>query len=228
MFNKILENFTIQKFYPLIIFNQSVSHFNDSLTTEKHYFTEQTDNVVSKINLTLMCFGIVGNLMCIWVLAHKKLYQKRFNRYLLMLAFVELFFCIIAFANYLTLNLNAEPNQRKEQRRGRRALYDLSVFTCYFTGFFVNILDESSVYFVLLMSIDRLQAIRCPIKIKLFITQQKQLFLVVGGISLIAFLNMPYFLFHQHTFKGRVALKFVEIRHKSNFSSRGFILFGTL
>jgi len=212
MFNKILDNFTIQKFYPLIIFNQSMSHFNESLTTEKHYFTEQTDNVVSKINLTLMCFGIVGNLVCIWVLAHKKLYQKRFNRYLLMLAFVELFFCIIAFANYLTLNLNAEDNQGDEQsHRSHRALYDLSIFTCYFTDFIVNILDELSVYFVLLMSIDRLQAIRCPIKIKLFITQQKQLLLVVGGISLIAFLNMPYFLFHQHTFKGRVVLKFSQL-----------------
>ena len=205
----MLDNFTIQKLFPIIIFNQSISHFNDSLVTEKNYFTEQTDNVVSKINLTLMCFGIVGNLMCMWVLAHKKLYQKRFNRYLLMLAFVEFFFCIIAFANYLTLNLNAEVNQG----RGRRALYDLSVFTCYFTGFIVNILDELSVYFVLLMSIDRLQAIRCPIKIKLFITQQKQLGLVIGGISVITFLNMPYFLFHQHTFKGRVPLKIAQTRY---------------
>ena len=77
----------------------------------------------------------------------------------------------------------------------------------------MNILDELSVYFVLLMSIDRLQAIRCPIKIKLFITQQKQFGLVIGGISLIAFLNMPYFLFRHHTFKGRIVLKFSETRH---------------
>jgi hypothetical protein len=91
----MLDNFTIQKLFPIIIFNEKISHFNDSLTFEKHYFTK------------------------------------------------------------------------------RRALYDLSIFTCYFTDFTVNILDELSVYFVLLMSIDRLQAIRCPIKIKLFITQQK-------------------------------------------------------
>ena len=207
----MLANFTIEKLSPIIMFNENISHFSNSLTTEKHYFTEQTDYIVSKINLTLMLFGIVGNLVCMWVLAHKKLYQKRFNRYLLILALVEFFFCIIAFANYLTLNLNAEVNQG----RGRRALYDLSVFTCYFTGFIVNILDELSVYFVLLMSIDRLQAIRCPIKNKSFITQQKQLGLVIGGISLITFLNMPYFLFHRHTFKGKVALKIAENRHVS-------------
>ena len=128
--------------------------------------------------------------------------------------FNKFFFCIIAFPNYLTLNLNAEDGQGDEQsHRSHRALYDLSIFTCYFTDFIVNILDELSVYFVLLMSIDRLQAIRCPIKIKLFITQQKQLGLVIGGISVITFLNMPYFLFHQHTFKGRVPLKIAQTRY---------------
>ena len=194
-------NFTyFQHFLPIII-EKNITHLllNSSLSVEKRIVSKHTDHIVSQLNVALMFFGIVGNMTCLCVLTNRKLYKKRFNRYLLTLAFVELCFSSIVFTNYLIFSLY----QPKEHHHRRRTLYDLSRFTCYYIDFIVNILDELSVYLMLLLSIDRLYAIREPIKTKLFVTQQKQKRCVLAGVLLVVFFNLPYFLMHQYQFKGK-------------------------
>ena len=196
-------NFTFfQHFLPIII-EKNITHLllNSSLSVEKRIVSKHTDHIVSQLNVALMFFGIVGNMTCLCVLTNRKLYKKRFNRYLLTLAFVELCFSSIVFANYLIFSLY-QPKEHHHHHR-RRTLYDLSRFTCYYIDFIVNILDELSVYLMLLLSIDRLYAIREPIKTKLFVTQQKQKRCVLAGVLLIVFFNLPYFLMHQYQFKGK-------------------------
>ena len=180
-------NFTyFQHFLPIII-EKNITHLllNSSLSVEKRIVSKHTDHIVSQLNVALMFFGIVGNMTCLCVLTNRKLYKKRFNRYLLTLAFVELCFSSIVFANYLIFSLY-QPKEHHHHHR-RRTLYDLSRFTCYYIDFIVNILDELSVYLMLLLSIDRLYAIREPIKTKLFVTQQKQKRCVLAGVLLIVF-----------------------------------------
>jgi hypothetical protein len=199
-------NFTFFQHFLPIIFEKNITHLilNSSLSVEKRLVSKQTDHIVSQLNVVLMFFGIVGNMTCLCVLTNRKLYKKRFNRYLLTLAFVELCFSSIVFANYLIFSLyRTKEHNNHHNLHHRRTLYDLSRFTCYYIDFIVNILDEMSVYLMLLLSIDRLYAIREPIKTKLFVTQHKQKRCVLAGVILIVFFNLPYFLIHQYQFKGK-------------------------
>ena len=150
---------------------------------------QQIDALVSRINLGSMLFGIVGNFLCICVFKNKALLKKRFNWYLLILAFIDCIFCTIVFLNYLVFNINQE-----------RALYDLSKFTCYFTDFIVNSVDEYSVFLTLLLSIDRLNAITNPIRNKFFVTNRYQKQLTFVGMALITLVNMPYFFLSQRMY----------------------------
>ncbi len=150
---------------------------------------QQIDVLVSRVNMGQMLFGIIGNLICICVFKNKALLKKRFNWYLLILAFIDCIFCAIVFLNYLVYNIKEE-----------RALYDLSKFTCYFTDFIVNSVDEYSVFLTLLLSIDRLNAIINPIRNKFFITNRYQKQLTIIGIVLITLANSPYFYLSQRTY----------------------------
>jgi hypothetical protein len=120
------------------------------------------DNVVSRINLATMLFGIIGNLICIFVLVQKSLINRKFNWYLLALASADLKYCMILFANYLLYALSStDPPQM---------IYDLSKLTCYLTDYVVNSIDSFCVFLTLILSIDRLYAITNPIKARFFLT----------------------------------------------------------
>jgi hypothetical protein len=152
---------------------------------------DRIDAVVSRVNLASMFFGIVANLVCICVFNYNKiLLKKRFNWYLFVLACVDCIFCSIVFANYLVFTVY----------RQERALYDLSAITCYATDFVVNSVDEYSVLLTLLLSIDRLYAIRRPINIKLFVTYRYQKQVTAVGFAIITLVSLPYFLLSQRTY----------------------------
>jgi hypothetical protein len=174
---------------PFIHFSSSsTSSSSSSLDLNIH---DQIDAVVSRVNLASMLFGIVGNLICICVFNYNKiLLKKRFNWYLLMLACVDCIFCCVVFSNYLVFTLY----------RQQRALYDLSSLTCYCTDFVVNSVDEYSVLLTLLLSIDRLYAIRRPINIKLFVTYRYQKQVTAFGFALITLVSLPYFLLSQRSY----------------------------
>ena len=169
--------------YPYYTHSSNYHHY---ATTTIH---DKIDAIVSRINLVSMLFGVVGNLICMCVFNNKILLKKRFNWYLLMLALVDFVFCFIVFANYMVFTLD-----------NAKALYDLSKFTCYFTDFIVNNVDEYSVYLTLLLSVDRLYAIRRPINIKFFVTYRYQKQLALAGMSVITLASVPYFFLSQREY----------------------------
>ncbi len=65
--------------------NKSKNYYTKIMDDDEaiHYLI---DNVVSRINLATMLFGIIGNLICIFVLVQKSLINRKFNWYLLALA----------------------------------------------------------------------------------------------------------------------------------------------
>ncbi len=117
------------------------------------------DEIVSKINFCSMLFGIFGNLICVGVLAHKKMLKKKFHFYLLALAFSDLFYCLIVFSNYVVFIFDP-PN----------LLYDFSRFTCYFTDYIYKSFDATGVILTLIVSLDRTCAITRPIAFRNFFT----------------------------------------------------------
>jgi len=117
------------------------------------------DEIVAKVNLSSMLFGIFGNLICVGVLAHKKMLKKRFHLYLLALAFSDLFYCLTVFSNYAVFVFNPPD-----------LLYEVSSFTCYFTDYIYKSFDATGVILTLIVSLDRTYAITRPIQFRNFFT----------------------------------------------------------
>jgi hypothetical protein len=127
------------------------------------------DMIVIRVNLVLCLFGILGNLVCMGVLVQKKLLGRKFNNYLLILAFADFIFSFIVFVDYCVKYHDPE-----------RAILDLSWLTCHLTDYITHTLDAFCVFVTLIVSIDRYYAIVQPIKNKTLITNRypKQISLV--------------------------------------------------
>lgn len=151
------------------------------------------DYVVSRINLGSMLFGILGNLVCIFVLVQKSLLNRKFNWYLLALAFADLNYCLIVFANYLVYALSlSDPPQ---------VIYDLSKITCYLTDYVVHSIDSFCVFLTLILSIDRLYAIMHPIKSRFFLTYRYPKKITVVTYVILLCIKSPEIFLSQREFK---------------------------
>ncbi|CAF1055924.1 unnamed protein product [Brachionus calyciflorus] len=140
----------------------------------------KVDKIVARINFCQMLFGVIGNLICIFILMQKTLLNRRFNLYLLILALADFIFCLIVFINYYIVYTNPS-----------RALYDLSKITCYFTDYVVSSIDAFCVFLTLILSIDRLYAIKRPIKSKMFFTYRFPKRIAASGYLLILLIKSP-------------------------------------
>lgn len=145
--------------------------------------------LVSIINLALMIFGFIGNSFCILVFIRKELSSRKFNSYLLILAISELLYCLFILSNSLTY-LTIPPKH----------LYDLSMFTCYTTDFFVGTIDAFCVLLTLLVSIDRLYAILYPIKVRQFFTNRYPKRVAFIALIIVTLLKLTEVILHQKVF----------------------------
>nr|QVK45819.1 G protein-coupled receptor [Proales similis] len=131
------------------------------------------DEWIAKLNLACMLLGLACNLLCVAGLSRRRVLKARFNVYLLMVAFADLVFCALVAANY-TIMLQT----------GSRALYDTCWLACNVTDYAIGSLDSFSVLITLLVSLDRLNAIKRPLKRRFSV-----LFLrpwLVGTVSALA------------------------------------------
>ena len=110
------------------------------------------------LNTVLLGIGILGNAASAITLFNKTLRKRKFNWYLLTLTVFEFFFCLISFTDYIFI-LN----------RGI-FLHDLHKISFIIIDFTVHTSDCCVVILTLLLSADRLYAIKNPMKIKEFIT----------------------------------------------------------
>jgi hypothetical protein len=167
---------------------------NESLQyelNEYETFHDKIDNVLSLVNFGLMLFGIFANLICIGIFAKKPLLAKKFNWYLLVLAVADLLFCLIVFVNYF-IYATTSP---------RKAIYELNLFTCYLTDYIVNSTDAFCVYLTLIVSFDRLYAIRYPIESRAFITSRSPKRLILVACLFILIIKSPEFFLNQRQYK---------------------------
>ena len=137
-------------------------------TYDKDYLESPTDRISAVINLGIMIFGVLGNLICILVFSQKALLNRRFNWYFLALSFADLIFCFILLTNYSSYALFR--SHRLSIGRIPLHLYDLSELTCVLYEYMLNTTDAFSVFLTLTLSIDRLYAITNPIKVRMFVT----------------------------------------------------------
>jgi hypothetical protein len=138
-------------------------------------------NIACKINLVLMLIGVIGNILCIYGFSKIKMRIKKFNWYLLILSIFELLFCLILSIDYLFRVFNKLP----------KFLHDLNIYTNIIFDFLIHITDSFVILIKLILTIDRLYAIKNPIKIKEFVTNLHSRKLIVISIICLVFLEMP-------------------------------------
>jgi hypothetical protein len=135
----------------------------------------------SKINFILASFGIIGNILCIIVFSNKKMVIRKFNWYLLILAIIELIYCLIIFIDYLSRILYSSPMM----------LHDLNIHVNVLIDFLIHMIDSFTTLITIILSTDRLYAIRNPIKIKQFFTNVHKKLLTFVSFSLLILLKIP-------------------------------------
>ena len=138
-------------------------------------------NAACKVNLIMTLLGIAGNLISICVFSQKKMIIRKFNWYLLILAIFELLFCIIISIDYFYRIFNAQL----------MFLHDLNAFTNIFIEFLIHTTDSFVIIITLILSIDRLYAIKNPIKIKDFITNLHSKFLMAAAFLALIIVKIP-------------------------------------
>ena len=151
------------------------------LTVHKKADIALMQDVVSQINMVIMLFGIIGNVLCIYVFAQKRMIKRKFYFYLLILAICELIFCLVLFLDYSYRFTN----------RGKITLHDSNLFMNITIEFLIHTTDSYSGLITLILSIDRLYAIRNPMKIKKFITNLHSKCLLLSTLAGLILIKIP-------------------------------------
>jgi hypothetical protein len=150
---------------------------NDKLDININDFTE----IFYHLNLSIMTIGIIGNAFCIFIFLKRNVLAQKFKYYLMILALCELIFCIILFLDYLFRYIHPDHILLHQFNKILTILFDYLVHT----------LDAFLCVITLTLSIDRLYAIRNPLKIKLFITNLHSKFLTIIIFVSVTILKVP-------------------------------------
>ena len=163
------------------------------LLTPKQFFNlykrlYESDEVICRIkdaafiiNSILMIVGIFGNIVSFFVFLQEKLIECKFNCYLLVVTSIKLIFCITLFIDYLFSKIHSE----------KIFLHDLNNISRIMIDFLIHTSDSCVALLTVYLSLDRLYAVKFPLKIKAFITNLHAKYLIsVSLISLISFMAL--------------------------------------
>jgi hypothetical protein len=117
------------------------------------------ETVACYLNIGILVFGVIMNTISISAFAHKELRKRKFNWYLLVLTIVELIFCLIVLTDYM-FSVFGE----------RIFLHAFNKITNILIDFTIHTSDSYITALTLLLTLDRLYAIKRPMQIKMFIT----------------------------------------------------------
>ena len=162
------------------------------------YDLSMTRDIACKINIILLSFGIIGNILCIFAFSRKKMIIRKFNWYLLILAIFELIFCVFLFGEYLLKMFNNTP------------MY-LNQYINTVIDFTIHTIDTFVVLITLILSIDRLYAIKNPIKFKFFITNVHAKCLVLITLISSILLKTPCAILGYELFDGNLYIVYCNL-----------------
>ena len=137
------------------------------------------EHISSSFTLFLMGIGVFVNTLSVIIFLQKKLLKSKFNWYLLLLAIIELVFCLIVLINYLFSVINET----------KVYLHELNKISGIIIDFIIHTSNSCSNLLTLLLSIDRLYAIKFPLKIKLFVTNLHTRKLMASSLALLILLK---------------------------------------
>jgi len=147
--------------------------------------TSWFEDITSNFNILFGAIGIIDNIISISVLVNKKLRERKFNLYLLVLAIIELIYCLTVFIDYTFKKVFNHSIFLSEYSNTSRIIINYIIHTS----------DSCTVLIVLFLTIDRLYAIKNPMKIKQFITNLHAKKLISISLVALIFIKTSSFAF---------------------------------
>ena len=138
-------------------------------------------NLICRINLILMFLGIINNICSIFIFLQKKMLKRKFNSYLLVVAFCELIFCFILFIDYLFRFVYTKP----------MFLHDLNVYVNMVMDYLIHLSDSYVVILTLILSFDRICAIKTPDDVRFLVTTVHTKMIMASTFIALLVLKMP-------------------------------------
>ena len=110
------------------------------------------------LSIIFMLIGIVDNSISIYAFLQKKLLENSFNWYLLIVTIFKLIFCTTLFTDYIFNKVYYEPI----------FLHDLNRYATVIIDYIIHTSDSCIALLTVFLSLDRLYAIRHPLKWRRF------------------------------------------------------------
>ena len=114
------------------------------------------EKTITNLNITILSIGALGNVLSLFTFLQKDLLKLKFNWYLLTITIFEIFFCCTGFIDYIFPKICDRDI----------FLHDLSKISYITVDYILHTSDACIVVLTFLLSIDRLYAIKHPLKIK--------------------------------------------------------------
>ena len=153
------------------------TNLTDSIDINNKIYT----NLVSKTNVAMLAIGIIGNILSIYVLSQKKMLARKFNYYLMILTIFELVFCFLLLIDYLYRIFKDTPF----------FLHDLNIYLSIAFDFSIHTIDSFTLILSFILSCDRLNAIKRPMKHRYFITNTRSKLLVTVSLIVLIIVKIP-------------------------------------
>ena len=142
---------------------------------------------ISKFHFVMMVFGTINNLLCVYVFASKEFRKLKFNWYLITIALLEVIFC-----SFLTVHYSLKIFFGKQIFSNKLVIVFMD-FVNMIMDFSIHTCDSSVAVLTLLLSLDRLYAIKKPLNIRKFITNLHAKALIIISLSVIILLKTSSF-----------------------------------
>jgi hypothetical protein len=133
------------------------------------------------LNLSFLTIGIIGNGLCIYAFSKKRMRSVKFNLYSLAIAVFQFIFCLFLFGDYMYRLFSSEKALLHQFNKIFNILFDCSIHT---TDSYLAVLR-------VILSIDRLYAIKKPLNIKTFATHLHANRFIILTFLLLILLKIP-------------------------------------
>jgi hypothetical protein len=133
------------------------------------------------LNLSFLAIGFIGNGLCIYAFSKKRMRSVKLNLYSLAIAVFQFIFCLFLFGDYIYRLFSSEKVFLHQFNKILNILFDCSIHT----------IDSYLAVLRLILSIDRLYAIKKPLNIKTFATNLHANRFIILTFLLLILLKIP-------------------------------------
>ena len=182
---------------------------NSNFSTERTSFKleAQRINAIVYSNSVLLSIGIVGNLISFFVFLNKTLRKRKFNWYLLTLTVFKFVFCLFFFIDYILIAIH----------KHRLFLHNVQRIFFMIIDYTIHTSDCCAVVLTLLLSTERLYAIKNPMEIKEFFTNLHAKRTITVSLLLSIILKTLSYTFCELNFLNKSSILYCSIVSPSLF-----------